>query len=71
MTFLQPVYGLAQQDQGCKNVGVVSRGSEAKRNDLGERNPEPPTGGEAYTVLLGAVLLFYAFFYLAFVIIAF
>jgi hypothetical protein len=26
--------------------------------DLAERNPEPPTGGEAYTILLCAVLPF-------------
>jgi hypothetical protein len=36
-------------------VGVVSRGSEAKRNDLGERNPGAAEGGGAYTDLLDAV----------------
>jgi hypothetical protein len=38
-------------------VGGVWRGNEAKRNDLATRNPEPPTGGEAYTDLLYTVLL--------------
>jgi hypothetical protein len=36
-------------------VGGVSRGSEAKRNDLGERNPGAAKGGGAYTGLLDAV----------------
>jgi hypothetical protein len=31
---------LCNKDQGCKNVSGVSRGNEAKRNDLVERNPE-------------------------------
>jgi hypothetical protein len=54
---------LRSKDQGWQNVGEVSRGNGAQRNDLGERNPEPPTGGEAYTVLLYAVALF-QFFYI-------
>jgi hypothetical protein len=41
------IRALRSKDQGRQNVGGVSRGSGAKRNDLGERNPEPPTGGEA------------------------
>jgi hypothetical protein len=41
--------------QPCKTVGGVWRGNEATRNDLATRNPEPPTGGEAHTVLLCAV----------------
>jgi hypothetical protein len=41
------IRALRSKDQGWQTVGVVSRGNGAKRNDLGERNPEPPTGGEA------------------------
>jgi hypothetical protein len=41
------IRSLRSKDQGRQNVGGVSRGSGAKRNDLGERNPEPPTGGDA------------------------
>jgi hypothetical protein len=41
------IRALRSKDQCRQNVGGVSRGSEAQRNDLGERNPEPPTGGEA------------------------
>jgi hypothetical protein len=41
------IRALRSKDQGWQNVGGVSRGSGAQRNDLGERNPEPPTGGEA------------------------
>jgi hypothetical protein len=41
------IRALRSKDQGRQNVGGVSRGNGAKRNDLGERNPEPPTGGEA------------------------
>jgi hypothetical protein len=33
----------------------VRRGNEAQRNDLAERSPSRPPGGEAYTVLLGDV----------------
>jgi hypothetical protein len=43
---------LRSKDQGCKNAGGGWRGNEAKRNDLADRNPEPPTGDEALTVLL-------------------
>ncbi|MDR2096015.1 MAG: hypothetical protein LBP76_10940, partial [Treponema sp.] len=35
------IRALRSKDQGWQTVGVVSRGNEAKRNDLGERNPEP------------------------------
>jgi hypothetical protein len=45
--FAALIRDLLSKDQGCKIVGGVSRGSGAQRNDLGERNPEPPTGGEA------------------------
>jgi hypothetical protein len=45
--FAARIRALRSKDQGCKNVGEVSRGNGAKRNDLGERNPKPPTGGEA------------------------
>jgi hypothetical protein len=41
------IRALRSKDQGRQNVGGVRRGNEAKRNDLAERNPEPPTGGEA------------------------
>jgi hypothetical protein len=41
------IRALRSKDQGWQTVGVVSRGNGAQRNDLGERNPEPPTGGEA------------------------
>jgi hypothetical protein len=41
------IRALRSKDQGRQNVGEVSRGSGAQRNDLGERNPEPPTVGEA------------------------
>jgi hypothetical protein len=36
------IRALRSKDQGRQNVGVVSRGNGAQRNDLGERNPEPP-----------------------------
>jgi hypothetical protein len=39
--FAARIRALRSKDQGCKNVGGVSRGSGAQRNDLGERNPEP------------------------------
>jgi hypothetical protein len=45
--FAARIRALRSKDQGCKNVGGVWRGNEAKRNDLATRNPEPPTGGEA------------------------
>jgi hypothetical protein len=35
------IRALRSKDQGWQNVGGVSRGNGAKRNDLGERNPEP------------------------------
>jgi hypothetical protein len=35
---------------GLQTLGVGLRGNGAKRNDLASRNPEPPLGGEAYTV---------------------
>jgi hypothetical protein len=38
---------LLSKDHGRQIVGGVRRGNGAQRNDLGERNPEPPTGGEA------------------------
>jgi hypothetical protein len=37
--FAARIRALRSKVQGCKNVGVVSRGSGAQRNDLGERNP--------------------------------
>jgi hypothetical protein len=33
------IRALRSKDQGRQNVGGVIRGNEAKRNDLGERNP--------------------------------
>jgi hypothetical protein len=45
--FAARIRALRSKDQGRQNVGGVRRGSGAKRNDLAERNPEPPTGGEA------------------------
>jgi hypothetical protein len=41
------IRALRSKDQGRQTVGGVNRGNGAQRNDLGERNPEPPTGGEA------------------------
>jgi hypothetical protein len=35
------IRALRSKDQGWQTVGGVSRGNGAKRNDLGERNPEP------------------------------
>jgi energy-coupling factor transporter ATP-binding protein EcfA2 len=35
------------KDQGRKNVGRVSRGSGAQRNDLAVAEAHPPSGGEA------------------------
>jgi hypothetical protein len=35
--------------QGLQTVGGVLRGNGVS-HDLATRNPEPPTGGEAYTV---------------------
>jgi hypothetical protein len=37
--FAARIRALRSKDQGCKNVGGVRRGNEAKRNDLAERNP--------------------------------
>ncbi|MFP3043425.1 hypothetical protein LQZ19_16550, partial [Treponema primitia] len=34
------IRALRSKDQGWQNVGAVSRGNGAQRNDLGERNPE-------------------------------
>jgi hypothetical protein len=39
--FAGRIRALRSKDQPCKTVGGVSRGNGAKRNDLGERNPEP------------------------------
>jgi hypothetical protein len=52
-------------------VAEVYRGTGAERTDLAGRNPDPPTGGEAYTVLLrlsekssnGQTTTIYAVFY--------
>jgi hypothetical protein len=41
------IRALRSKDQGWQNVGGASRGKEPQATDLGERNPEPPTGGEA------------------------
>jgi hypothetical protein len=52
-SFCSPDKGFAQQRPGLAKMWVEwSVGGVA---DLAERNPEPPTGGEAYTDLLGAV----------------
>jgi len=37
-------------------VGGVRRGNEAKRNDLAERNPEPPNRRRSVYRLLSAVV---------------
>jgi hypothetical protein len=50
------IRALRSKDQGWQNVGGVWRGNGAKRNDLATRNPEPPIGGEALTVLLCEVV---------------
>jgi hypothetical protein len=41
------IRALRSKDQGRQNVGGGLRGNGAKRNDLANRNPEPPTGGDA------------------------
>jgi hypothetical protein len=41
------IRALRSKVQGRQNVGGVRRGNEPWANDLAERNPEPPTGGEA------------------------
>jgi hypothetical protein len=53
------IRALRSKDQGWQNVGGVWRGNGAQRNDLATWNPEPPTGGEALTVLLCAVILIF------------
>jgi hypothetical protein len=55
--FAARIRALHSKDQGCKNVAEFWRGNGAKRNDLAKTEPEPPTGGEAYTVLLCEVPL--------------
>jgi hypothetical protein len=44
----------------------VRRGNGAQRNDLAERSPSRPSGGEAYTGLLCAVPAFYRLFAFSF-----
>jgi hypothetical protein len=46
---------------GLAKCGGVRRRNGAQRNDLAERSPSRPKGGEAYTGLLGAVPSFYLF----------
>jgi hypothetical protein len=46
------IRALRSKDQGWQNVAEFWRGNEAKRNDLAKTEPEPPTGGDALTVLL-------------------
>jgi hypothetical protein len=58
------IRALRSKDQGWQNVGGVWRGNEAKRNDLATRNPEPPTGGEALTVLLCEVIFAFIHLYI-------
>ena len=49
---------------GLQNCGGVRRGNEAKRNDLAERSPSRPWGGEAHTDLLCVVATLLNFIYL-------
>jgi hypothetical protein len=46
------IRALRSKDQGRQNVGGVSRGSEAQRNDLGERNPGGPKARNAYSPVM-------------------
>jgi hypothetical protein len=46
------IRALQSKDQGWQNVPEQRRGNGAKRNDLAVVEAEPPTGGEAHTVLL-------------------
>jgi hypothetical protein len=64
MKFCQPGEGLAKQDQGWQNVGRVSRGSGAQRNNLDEWNPGATEGSGAYTDLMRrfAFFLFHIYF---------
>jgi hypothetical protein len=49
------IRALRSKDQGWQTVPEQRRGNGAKRNDLAVVEAEPPTGGEAHTVLLCAV----------------
>jgi hypothetical protein len=58
------IRALRSKDQGWQNVGGVSRGNGAQRNDLGERNPGAARmGGGTHTDLLGEVPLAYYIYY--------
>ena len=47
-------------------MGGRRRGNGAKRNDLADWNPEPPLGGEAYTVCyVPFFLLLFIFLHIA------
>jgi hypothetical protein len=50
---------LRSKDQGRQNVGGVSRGNGAQRNDLGERNPEPPTAAKRKQACYATFLAFF------------
>jgi hypothetical protein len=49
------IRALRSKDQGRQTVPEQWRGNGALGNNLTSRNPEPPTGGKALTVLLCTV----------------
>jgi hypothetical protein len=55
------IRALQSKDQGWQTVGGVSRGSGAKRNDLGERNPGATEGSGTHTDLLGEVAPYFVY----------
>jgi hypothetical protein len=55
------IRALRSKDQGWQNVPEQRRGNGTKWNDLAVVEAEPPTGGEAQTVLLCDVALLHLF----------
>jgi hypothetical protein len=53
--FLRPIRKNAKHFYGRKKMWVEQGVGMSEANDLALRNPEPPLGGEAVTVLLYAV----------------
>jgi hypothetical protein len=62
---LCPIKKNAQRFFGHKKLWVEHGVGASEATDLAMRNPEPPSGGEAHTVLLGAGFSYfiYHFFY--------
>jgi hypothetical protein len=56
------IRALRSKDQGRQTVPEQRRGNGAKRNDLVVVEAEPPTGGEAHTVLLCEVPIAFTIF---------